>query len=203
MATETNVGKTKVIPGYTYGQTLPGHSPVSPQNFELLKQTVTLGEEDLRYLRMSHDILKEQLDAILDAWYGILGRNPHLLHYFANRRTNRADPDYLDAVRKRFGQWVLDTARAEYDAAWLDYQQEIGLRHTLKKNKTDNVESVPVVFFRDLLGLYYPLLASLKPFLATTGARAEDVERMAAAWQKSVLLQLILWSQPYVRDGLY
>jgi len=32
--------------------------------------------------------------------------------------------------------------RAGYDRAWLDYQQEIAVRHTrAKKNRTDNVDS--------------------------------------------------------------
>ena len=30
---------------------------------------------------------------------------------------------------------------------------------------------------------------------------AEEVERMHQAWLKSVLIQVVLWSQPYVRDG--
>jgi hypothetical protein len=44
---------------------------------------------------------------------------------------------YLAAVRRRFGRWILDTAAADYDQAWV----------------------------------------------------------------KAVLLQVILWSHPYVRDG--
>jgi len=32
-------------------------------------------------------------------------------------------------VRQRFGQWILDTAAANYDQQWLDFQREIGLRH--------------------------------------------------------------------------
>ncbi len=45
------------------------------------------------------------------------------------------------------------------------------------------------------------MTATLKPFLAKTGANAKDVERMHQAWIKSVMLQVILWSHPYVRDG--
>ena len=168
-----------------------------------MKQTVTLTDEDLRYLRMSHEILHGQIEAILDTWYGFIGRQPHLLQYFANRRTNQPDTGYLAAVRERFGAWILDTARAEYDAPWLAYQTEIGLRHTLKKNQTDHVDSVPIIYFRDLFALYHPLTASLKPFLANTGASPDDVEKMHAAWQKSILLQLILWAQPYIKDGMY
>lgn len=69
--------------------------------------------------------------------------------FFKNNKTGAPDGAYLNAVRKRFGQWILDTADANYDQAWLDYQYEIGLRHTSpKKNKTDKADSVPSVNFR-------------------------------------------------------
>ncbi len=29
----------------------------------------------------------------------------------------------------------------------------------------------------------------------------EEVEKMHQAWLKSILLQVILWSQPYIKDG--
>ena len=45
-------------------------------------------------------------------------------------------------MKKRFDQWVLDTARAEYDQAWLDYQYEIGLRIIGPRNKTDNARTL-------------------------------------------------------------
>jgi len=43
------------------------------------------------------------------------------------------------AVGKRFGQWVLDTARAKYDRAWLDYQYEIGLGATIAPRRTRQI----------------------------------------------------------------
>ena len=39
------------------------------------------------------------------------------------------------------------------------------------------------------------------PFLAEGGATAEEVEAIHQAWVKVVLLQVILWSYPYVREG--
>lgn len=107
-------------------------------------------------------------------------------------------------MRKRFGQWIADTASANYDQAWLDYQYEIGLRHTTaKKNKTDQADSVPLVNFRYLSALTIPITTTLKPFLAKTGAPAADVDKMHAAWVKSVLLQSILWSYPSIKDGQF
>ncbi len=105
-------------------------------------------------------------------------------------------------VRKRFGQWILDTAAAEYDQRWLDYQHEIGLRHhRAKKNRTDGAASTAIVPFRDLFALIYPVTFTLRPFLASKGHTADEVEKMYAAWLKSCLLQMTLWTYPYVKDG--
>jgi hypothetical protein len=192
------------IPGYTYGQKSLARAPYTLQDLESLKKAMLLSDEDLRYLRMSKAILADQTEAILDVWYGFVASTPELVVFFKNKKTGAPDGAYLNAVRKRFAQWILDTADANYDQAWLDYQYEIGLRHTSpKKNKTDKVDSVPSVNFRYLSALTIPITTTLKPFLAKKGASAADVEKMHAAWVKSVLMQSILWSYPYVRDGRF
>ena len=79
-----------------------------------------------------------------------------------------------------------------------------GRRHTNpKKNQTDKADSVPSVNFRYLSALTIPVTTTLKPFLAKKGASPADVEKMHAAWVKSVLMQTILWSYPYVREGRF
>jgi hypothetical protein len=57
------------------------------------------------------------------------------------------------------------------------------------------------IAYRYLPALVYPVTATLKPFLARGGHTPEEVDRMHQAWIKSVLLQVILWSQPYIEDG--
>lgn len=105
-------------------------------------------------------------------------------------------------MRKRFGQWILDTAAANYDQAWLDYQFEIGRRHhRTAKNKTDGVRAVENVSYRFIPALIYPITFTLKPFLAKKGHSSEEVEKMYQAWLKSVIMQVILWSYPYVNPG--
>lgn len=190
------------IPGYTLGTSAVARSPVTLAEFEEMKASVLFGEEDVKHLRMSHDVVKDQVEAILDVWYGFVASQPHLLASFT--RASDATPlgDYLGAVRRRFGRWILDTARAEYDQAWLDYQNEIGRRHhRTKKNATDGAPSTDVVPFRHLFLLVFPVTYTLKPFLAKHGHGAEDVEKMHAAWVKSCLLQVTLWSHPYVTTG--
>ncbi len=188
------------ILGYTYGTAAVQRSPISLADFELMKKSVLFGDEDVKYLRLSYDVVKDQVEAILDVWYGFVGSNPHLLATFTAKSDGKPLADYLAAVRKRFGQWILDTARAEYDQKWLDYQHEIGLRHhRTKKNRTDGAASTDIVPFRYLAPLIFPVTFTLKPFLAKKGHSAADVEKMHAAWVKSCLLQVTLWSHPYVK----
>lgn len=189
------------IPGYTYGTDAVSRSPVSLGELELLQTTLLLGEDDRAALRRSAEVLAPQVEAILDVWYGFVGANPHLLAAFTGP-DGQPNQEYLAAVRRRFGRWILDTARAEFDQAWLDYQHEIGLRHTRTgKNRTDGVQAADHIPLRYVLALLVPITTTLKPFLADGGAAPEEVEAMHQAWVKAVLLQVILWSNPYVRDG--
>jgi len=190
------------IPGYTFGTPAVARSPVTLADFELMKKSALFGDEDVKYLRLSHDVVKDQVEAILDVWYGFVGSNPHLLASFTGKNDGKPLGDYLGGVRKRFAQWILDTAGAVYDQKWLDYQHEIGLRHhRTKKNRTDGAASTDIVPFRDLFALIFPVTFTLKPFLAKKGHSAEDVDKMYNAWVKSCLLQLTLWSHPYVKTG--
>ncbi|MCS7039926.1 MAG: protoglobin domain-containing protein [Anaerolineae bacterium] len=189
------------IPGYTYGTDQVARSPLTVAEFEGLKQAVLFGPEDEKYLRLAGEVLADQIEDVLDLWYGFVGSHPHLVYYFTDGQGN-ANAEYLAAVRKRFGQWILDTCNRPYDQAWLDYQHEIGLRHhRTKKNQTDGVHSVPNVAHRYLVAFIYPITATIKSFLAKKGHSAEEVEKMHQAWFKSVTMQVALWSAPYVKDG--
>jgi hypothetical protein len=187
------------IPGYDYGKVAP--SPVTLEDLDLLKQSVLFTEEDERYLRLAGEVLKDQVEDVLDLWYGFVASHPHLVYYFT-APDGTPIADYLGAVRKRFGQWILDTCQRPYDQDWLNYQHEIGLRHhRTRKNQTDNVQSVPNISARYLVAFIYPITATIKDFLAKKGHSAEDVDKMHQAWFKSVVLQVALWLRPYVKEG--
>lgn len=201
--TGISFAQQKNVPaGYTYGTNAVPKSPITLDELKLLQQSLLFGEEDIKYLRMSHDILKDQTNAILDVWYGFVASTPQLVYFFGNKATGQPDGEYLAKVRERFGMWILQTAEANYDQKWLDFQYEIGLRHhSIKKNKTDKVNSVPIINYRYIPALTIPVTTTLKPFLAKNGASAEDVDKMYNAWLKSVLLQSILWGQPYINKN--
>jgi hypothetical protein len=201
--TATSYAQTSKAPaGYTYGTNKVSKSPFSLDDLKLLQQSILFGEDDIKYLKMSHDILKDQTNDILDVWYGFVASTPQLVYFFGNKTTGKPEGEYLAKVRQRFAMWILQTAEANYNQNWLNYQYEIGLRHySTKKNKTDKVNSVPLIYYRYIPALTIPVTTTLKPFLAKKGASAEDVEKMYNAWVKSVLMQAILWGQPYMKKG--
>lgn len=176
-----------------------GFRAMSEAEFALLKKSVLFTDDDVRYLRMSRGVLEPNVDELLDVWYGFVGSNAHLVYYFSHPTTKEANKDYLDRVRVRFRDWVLTTADANFDQAWLNHQLELGLRHhRLKKNRTDDVEAVEHIPMRYVIALHYPITTTLKPFLARGGHSEQEVQGMYEAWRKAVLMTTILWSQPYV-----
>ncbi len=190
------------IPGYGFGASGTAVSPLGVEELDLLRQTVMFGGEDEEYLRLAGDVLEDQVEDVLDVWYGFVASHPHLVRYFSDADGN-PDEAYLGRVRERFGQWILDACRRSYDEKWLDYQQEIALRHTrIKKNQTDGAYETPDhIGLRYMISFIYPITATIKPFLANKGHTTEEVEKMYDAWFKSVVLHVTLWSYPYTREG--
>jgi hypothetical protein len=188
------------IEGYDYGRSTLEQSPVSLKDLSLLKKTLLWSEEDDRYLRMAGTVLKNQIEDVLDLWYGFVGANEHLLHYFTHH--GAPNTEYLSAVRKRFGQWITDTCERPYDQDWLDYQHEIAKRHhSTKKNKTDDVEAVPIIHYRYMTAFIYPITATIRSFLGKEGHSPEEIDGMYHAWFKAVTLTTVLWTYPYIKKG--
>jgi hypothetical protein len=185
------------VPGYSFGTAAVGSSPLSEEDLVALSATVLLDEGDERALSDAGDVLEDQVEDVLDVWYGFVGSHPHLVRYFGPEGGD-PDEDYLARVRARFGRWILDTCRRPRDRAWLDYQEEIGLRHhRTRKNQVDSVEAVDQIPLRYLIAFVYPITATMRPFLEKSGRPAEEVEAMYQAWFKAVTLQVALWSRPY------
>jgi hypothetical protein len=201
-ATVSAAATAAAIPGYRLGDPALRRSPLSLADLAELKGSLLFGDDDVAALRKAHDVVQDQVEAILDVWYGFVASTPHLVAYFSDPRNGKPDGDYLAAVRKRFGQWILDTCRAGYDEAWLAWQDEIGRRHHRSgKNETDHARAAPHIHMRHVLALAVPISLTMKPFLAKKNHSPAEVEAMYLAWSKAVLLQAILWCRPYTRDG--
>jgi hypothetical protein len=190
------------IPGYTFGNPEVAVSPVSLRELEDLKKTVGFTGEDRQHLQQAGEVLADQTRQIVDHWRsGIILGIPYLARHSRSPEGNPL-PQYLAGSNLRFQQWILDTCLRPYDQDWLNYQHEIAVRHTsLKKNKTDAVESTPYVPLRDVIAFAAVMNQTIKPYLATTQASPEEVEKMHQAWCKSIQLQLSIWARAYVGLG--
>src|SRR5277367_3921297 len=186
------------IPGYSFGTAEAAASPVSMAELAALKTTVGFSDEDERSLRLAGEVLRDQTRQIVEHWRsGIIAGIPNLARH---SRTPEGEPipEYLAKSNLRFQQWILDTCLRSYDQVWLNYQQEIALRHTsLKKNKVDGVRSTPHVPLRDIIAFIAVMNETIKPYLAAKGHLSDEVEKMHRAWCKSLQLQVALWARPY------
>ena len=137
--------ETTQIPGYDYARPQSAHSPLSMEELRQLEATVGWSEDDARILQRSGSIFKEKAEQMVDSWRSVIGAQPHLAKWFFGP-DEKPDGEYKAKVKKRFVQRVVDACFRPHDQAWLDYQEEIGLRHTpAKKNQTDGTQTPPVV----------------------------------------------------------
>ena len=188
------------IPGYTYESPELERSPVTEEDLDLLKRSVLFGEDDERHLRAAGEVLRDQVEDVLDVWYGFVASHEHLVHYFAGA-DGQPDGDYLASVRVRFGQWIRDLCERPWDQNWLDYQDEIARRHTReRKNRTDGADAPDQIPLRYMVAFIYPITATVRDFLAKGDRPASEVEDMHQAWFKAVTLSVVLWSRPYAGD---
>jgi hypothetical protein len=158
-----------------YGQLNVAYSPVSVEELRQIEMTVGWSEEDVR----------------------ILGK-------MVSRTEWQARREYKAKVKKRFVQWVLDACFGHHDQAWLDYQEEIGLRHTPeKKNQTDGAHTPAVAPLRYLIAFGTVVGISTRRFFVDARVRGDELRKLEDAWSKAVQLHIALWSRPYAKDGLW
>jgi len=168
--------------------------------FKRLQSVVGFTDKDRQALYDAGEQLADEAEALVDGWRKIIGSQEHLSEWFFGP-DRKLDDDYKAAVKPRFVQWVVDTFKRPFDQTWLDYQEEIALRHTpAKKNKTDGVEAPPLVPLRYVLAFAVPLLADMREHLMRKNLPVDEIERLHVAWTKAVILTLTLWSRPYTKQ---
>ena len=191
------------IGGYDYGRGNVARSPLALEELHQLEETVGWGEEDARVLQRHGDIFRENAEKMVSAWREVIGSQHHLVKWFFGPDGKR-DAEYAEKVKKRFVQWVLDAVFRPHDRAWLDYQEEIGLRHTPdKKNRTDDAHTPPVVPLRYLLGFISVVTIATRRFFTARGITGPELQRLEDAWMKAVQLHVTLWSRAYTKEGLW
>jgi len=190
------------IPGYGFGSAEAAQSPLSMEDLLHLEQTLGWTSEDEQRLRKHAELFRSQAEQMIDSWRAVIARQPHLSQWFAGP-DGKPDEEYKAGVKRRFVQWVVDVATRSHDQAWLNYQEEIGLRHTpAKKNKADGRHTPDLVPLRYLLA-FVPVVADVRRFLEAAITDPAELTAVEQAWTKAVHLHVTLWSRPYTREGLW
>ena len=192
----------KYIPGYDYGASNIAQSPVSLDELRQIEQTVGWSEADAEILYRHAAFFEQNAERMVDQWRSVIGSQPHLVQWFFGP-DGQKDEQYAARIKPRFIQWVIDVARRSHDQAWLNYQEEIGLRHTpAKKNVTDEKHTPPLVPLRFLLA-FVPVILPIRKFFADSIRDEGEFKRLEDAWTKAVLLHVTLWSRPYAAEGFW
>jgi hypothetical protein len=190
------------IPGYDYGTQKSGVSAVSQDELAKLEQTAGWTAEDADVLARYAGVFRAKAESMADAWRAVIGSQPHLAHLFV-KSDGAPDDEYKARVRRRLVQWIVDVALRPHDRDWLNYQHEIGLRHTpAKKNTTDGARTPPVVPFRYLLG-FVPVVLPMRRFFVDCIQGEAELKRLEDAWTKAVLVHVTLWSRAYMAEDLW
>jgi hypothetical protein len=190
------------IPGYGFGSAEAAQSPLSMEDLLHLEQTLGWTSEDEQRLRKHAELFRSQAEQMIDSWRAVIARQPHLSQWFAGP-DGKPDEEYKAGVKRRFVQWVVDVVTRPHDRAWLNYQEEIGLRHTpAKKNKADGGHTPSLVPLRYLLA-FVPVVTDVRRFLEAAIADPAELTAVERAWTKAVHLHVTLWSRPYTREGLW
>lgn len=190
------------IPGYNYGTPKSAVSPVSESELAQLEQAAGWTAADAEVLARHAEVFRFKAESMVDSWRAVIGSQPHLSKWFV-KPDGKPDDEYKASVKRRFVQWVTDVALRPHDRDWLNYQHEIGLRHTpAKKNKTDGAQTPPLVPFRYLLG-FVPIVLPVRTFFSDTIKDQVELKRLEDAWTKAVLLHVTLWSRAYVPGDLW
>ncbi|HZP06453.1 MAG TPA: protoglobin domain-containing protein [Terracidiphilus sp.] len=178
-------------------------SPVTLDELREIEPSIGCSEEDAETLRRHKTLFDQRAEQMVEQWRAVIGSQPHLVKWFFGPDGKR-DDEYAAKVKPRFVQWVIDVCLRPDDQAWLNYQEEIGLRHLpAKRNQTDKRSTPALVPLRFLLAFVPVIVISARQFFLEGGVEGEELERLEGAWAKAVQLHVTLWTRPYAKEGLW
>ena len=122
-------GQSERIPGYTYGSDEAATSPLTMEDLERLKAVVWLTPQDEEALAEAAAVLADQAGDMVTAYRKRLGELPFMRPY-SGHPDGTPNPEYAAASKPRFDRFIIDACTRPLDQDWLNYQHEIGLRHT-------------------------------------------------------------------------
>lgn len=180
------------IPGYDFGSPSAAISPLTLAELHQMEQTLGWTDEDAQILLRHSAFFEKHAEPMVVSWRAVIAAHPHLAMWFFDP-DHKPDEAYKARVKNRFVQWAIDVATRPHDRSWLNYQEEIGLRHVpSKKNMTDGRHTPAVVPLRHLL-TFLPVVLDIGSFLEEGIGDQKASKSIQAAWTKAVHLHIALW----------
>lgn len=169
---------------------------------ELLLSIGLFSPDDANALRKLWRILKGQTDDYLDMVLGMVAAHPALVATLAALREEESTTGVLDSAavaRSRFQQWLFETCYFPQEPHWLKQL------YAERSPRDSPAQPSPALLpgFRHTVALAYPLVATVRPFLVANGCDHQEIERIQHAFLKAILLQVVLLSKLYVKEGLW
>ena len=131
--------------GYTYGTDAVPTSPLTLEDLHQIEAAAHVQPGDAELLARAEPILAPHAMDMVDTWRGILAQKTYLAAHSAHPN-GQPNPEYAQASKPRFAQWIIDMCTRERDQAWLDYQYLIGARHmSAAKERGGWADSTPFV----------------------------------------------------------
>jgi len=156
-----------------------------PHEIDVLKRALLFTVQDRQALRGAWEILAHQTDDYLDRLPGLIAAHPALCQALSPACATLWND--VDEARRYFRQWLFDICQQPDNPRWL--QPLAAKPPSLRPG------------LRYALACVYPLLAMARPLLAAGAQQPAEVEQMQQALTKALLLQVILASKIYAREG--
>ena len=179
--------------GYTYGTDAVPTSPLTLEDLRQIEAAAHVQPGDAELLSRAEPILAPHAMEMVDTWRGILAQQTYLAAHSAHP-DGQPNPEYAQASKPRFAQWIIDMCTRERDQAWLDYQYLIGARHmSAAKNAADGADSTPFVPLRYVLAFIAPTVEVGHRLLAE-GFEGAELDAVRDAWTRAVTVAVTVWA---------
>ena len=182
--------------GYTYGTDAVPTSPLTLEDLRQIEAAAHVQPGDAELLARAEPILAPHAMEMVDTWRGILAQKTYLAAHSAHP-DGQPNPEYAQASKPRFAQWIIDMCTRARDQAWLDYQYLIGARHmSAAKNAADGADSTPFVPLRYVLAFIAPTVEVGHRLLAE-GFEGAELDAVRDAWTRAVTVAVTVWAYAY------
>ena len=168
------------------------------EEVELLLRISLFSQDDERALRSAWRILQGQTDDYLDVVLGVVAAYPLLANALRGADGGDGSESGSETIRRHFQRWLSETCNLPKDPPWLRQLYSKPPAQDAPANG-ESAETLPQ--FRYLIALVYPVVATVRPFLAAAGCSAVEVEKMQYALLKAILLQVALLAKLYLETG--